>query len=652
MTYEELQTEVQQLEIITQNGDFILGVTKAKELLGYFLAVDSGGKEELHCYLLLTLSESLWRRGMATEALPHSLKAVELAEKANNKKLQAKGWNNLAGLYWNLSNYRNALKYFNKTLVLVEELEDESAIASVTGNIGLVYWNLSDYSQALEYSAKSLSIDEKIGNQAGIASTFCNIGLVYVDMADFQTALEYYLKSLEIDEKLENKGSLAGTLCNIGIVYNELADYKNANEYYYKALAFAEETDNKQFTANILGNIGLVYQSLSDFSFALEYLYKSLAINEKIGNYAGVARDKGNIAGVCYELSDYARALEYYFESVAMSDEVGDKQSSANNIGNIGSVYATPSFKEYNVEKAEEFVYKAIIMNESLGTKNNLLANHKILATLYEQEQRWKESQYHFKQYHELYVEVQSEGATKQAQLMEHRRKIQESERDRQVKLARFQEQEKILHNILPSQIADRMIEGEKTIVDSYDSVSVLFADIVGFTKLSQRVTPEQLVAGLDGIFNTFDLLADKYGCEKIKTIGDCYMVVAGLPERCDDHAKRLGAMALEMQKAIEELPVLVENISIAMRIGIHSGSVVAGIIGKNKYAYDLWGDAVNTASRMESHGEAGKIHVSEKFRTALISTATNELPIRFIPRGEIDIKGKGKMKTYFMEKA
>ncbi|MBK9249558.1 MAG: adenylate/guanylate cyclase domain-containing protein [Ignavibacteria bacterium] len=181
--------------------------------------------------------------------------------------------------------------------------------------------------------------------------------------------------------------------------------------------------------------------------------------------------------------------------------------------------------------------------------------------------------------------------------------------------------------------------------------MSVLFADIVNFTKLSQRITPEELVEGLDRIFSTLDALAEKYGLEKIKTIGDAYMVVSGAPIPRSDHAEAMAYFALEMMEAMKEFRSISTGEEIQLRIGIHSGEVVAGVIGKKKFAYDLWGDAVNTASRMESHGEAGKIHVSEEFMRALsLSSPTSPMSLHFQERGDMDIKGKGMMKTYFLE--
>ncbi|MBS1536608.1 MAG: tetratricopeptide repeat protein [Bacteroidetes bacterium] len=541
----------------------------------------------------------------------------------------------------------------NEALIALDELfVSESKFkllelsARANGTLGNIALYRSNYQLALEYYLTAHANYEVIDNREGIAAIFCSIANVFAGLSDYVKELEYIQKSFAIYEELGNKSGMARNLGNIGVVYRNFADYDKALNYYKQSLAIYEELSDKSGMARNLGNIGGIYWNLSDNDTALVYYRKALEINEKLGNKSSIAVNLSSIGIVYANFSDYTQSLEYFKKALAIFEELDRKSSIAINLVNIASLYGNTNNENYDAATSEELFLQAIGICQQIGAKQYQYTAHNYLASLYRKELRWEEADKNFQAFHTIKEDVLTEESKKQAQLMEHRRKIEESERDRQVKLARFQEQEKILYNILPAQIANRMIEGEKTIVDSYDSVSVLFADIVGFTKLSQRVTPEQLVAGLDGIFNTFDLLADKYGCEKIKTIGDCYMVVAGLPKRCDDHAERLGAMAIEMLKAIEEFPALVEDDLVSMRIGIHSGSVVAGIIGKNKYAYDLWGDAVNTASRMESHGEAGKIHCTEEFKNM-----TSESLFTFTNRGEMDIKGKGTMKTYFLEK-
>jgi class 3 adenylate cyclase len=200
-----------------------------------------------------------------------------------------------------------------------------------------------------------------------------------------------------------------------------------------------------------------------------------------------------------------------------------------------------------------------------------------------------------------------------------------------------------LLLNILPAQVAERLKADGESIADGFAQVTVLFSDIVGFTKMSDRLSPAELVRRLNAIFSAFDALADRFGVEKIKTIGDAYMVAGGLPHRTEDHAEAIAEMAIEMRAALEGLKgTLGEAISI--RIGIHTGPVVAGVIGKKKFIYDIWGDTVNTASRMESHALPGTIQVSEETYKLLGPK------FALTPRGEIDVKGKGMMKTWFLD--
>jgi adenylate cyclase len=206
---------------------------------------------------------------------------------------------------------------------------------------------------------------------------------------------------------------------------------------------------------------------------------------------------------------------------------------------------------------------------------------------------------------------------------------------------------EKLLLNILPEPIANRLKRQPKAIADGFAEATVLFADIVGFTELSSRLAPQELVAQLNEIFSAFDLIAERYGLEKIKTIGDAYMVVGGLPNPRDDHAAAIANMALEMQAALKRINEQNQR-SLDIRVGINSGPVVAGVIGLKKFIYDLWGDTVNVASRMESHGLPGMIHMSET--TYKILQADPKQSYELEARGAIAIKGKGEMQTYWLK--
>jgi adenylate cyclase len=203
-------------------------------------------------------------------------------------------------------------------------------------------------------------------------------------------------------------------------------------------------------------------------------------------------------------------------------------------------------------------------------------------------------------------------------------------------------ESDRLLLNVLPAPIADRLKRGDHPIADGFDEASVLFADLVGFTPFAEARAPEDVVAFLDSLFSAFDQLSDRFGLEKIKTMGDAYMAVAGLPMAAPDHAARAVSMALEMQAEVASVRERT-GLPVQLRIGIHSGRVVAGVIGRRKFSYDLWGDTVNLASRLESAGLPGRIQVS--------AATCERLGERFAleHRGPIEVKGKGPVDAWFV---
>jgi class 3 adenylate cyclase len=201
---------------------------------------------------------------------------------------------------------------------------------------------------------------------------------------------------------------------------------------------------------------------------------------------------------------------------------------------------------------------------------------------------------------------------------------------------------EALLLNVLPKSIAERLKRDSGTIAEHHDEVTVLFADVVDFTPFTERTAPARVVGVLDEIFSAFDNLAERHGLEKIKTIGDAYMVASGLPDHRDDHAGAAADMALEMLAEVSRLSAALD-LGLQIRIGMDSGPVLAGVIGRRRFIYDLWGDTVNTASRMESHGLPGRIQVTESMYQRLRSA------YRFEDRGEVEIKGKGRMRAYLL---
>lgn len=206
-----------------------------------------------------------------------------------------------------------------------------------------------------------------------------------------------------------------------------------------------------------------------------------------------------------------------------------------------------------------------------------------------------------------------------------------------------FDRAEMLLLNILPSKIAARLKANEEPLADSHDSVSVLFADLAGFTDLSRKLSADELVNLLNDLFSRFDDLANKCGAEKIKTIGDAYMVATGLSGNVADHAEKIADLALGMQRAFGEFR-RDNKVDLKLRIGVHSGAVIAGVIGKQKFSYDLWGNTVNIASRMESEGVPDQIQISAETREMLPGR------YRTSPHGEIQVKGHRPRATYLLE--
>lgn len=535
--------------------------------------------------------------------------------------------------------------------------------------IGIVAMQRGDYSRALEYLNEALALCESLGMHHDVAELTGTIGSIYRQLANYAKALEYYTKALALCEEFTMPSGVVRFTGNIGLVYFHLADYPKALEYLSRTYAAYEKLGMKGGAATALSNIGVIYEHMLDYSTSLEYYTNALRMNEELGLKPNIALITGNIGSIYSRIEDCPKALEYLQRALGLYQELGMKQEVARIMNNLGSLYAKPFNPLYNVQQAESYLREAVTMNEELGTKNALYMNYLSLAELCEQEQRWQQSLEHYKKYHLLEKEVHNQEVKRNAELFDAERKT--AEREKQLALSK--EREHILNNILPEEITARLIKGENPIADHFECVSVLFMDITNFTVLSTKISAQQLVYLLNTVFTAADSVMRECGLEKIKTIGDAYMAVAGVPTVQEDHALRAAQAALKLVDITKNLhqtfahelgeqPWLSSLPEIRVRIGLHCGAAAAGVVGENKFAYDLWGDTVNTASRMESHGEPGRIHASEDFVQQLSlgngqsfidhsSLTIDNYQLTIIPRGELNIKGKGLMRTFFLER-
>ncbi|MFN8359097.1 MAG: adenylate/guanylate cyclase domain-containing protein [Candidatus Kapaibacterium sp.] len=623
MTQDELQQTLIKAFRSNDRGDYREAERYATTVLEEALKSTSialPDRETFMARAMLTIATSYGQRLMFDSALEYALKALAVVEEYNLEPVLTLNWNILGSIYYYFGEYAQTLDYFTRSLEKLEETDNKNGYVTLLGNIGSVYRHLGSFDKALDYYSKALLLSEEIGYTSNLAGVHDNIAEIYLSMNSLEKALEYYSKALGLHESIDQRARMAVTLGRIGETYFELHDYSLALEYLKRSLAISEELDDKKQFGAVWTTIGQALRALGEEEEARQYFQRALAIR-------------------CEELAVNQRVPKTLLD--------------------IGTLHADLG----NVESALENLYQGLALAKELGEKLHIRMAHHELYKLENQKGNFETALRHFEQYHALDKEILSEEATEKAAHLEQQKLI--AEREKEIELAKAAAAIKLstttslLHRVLPGSIASRMIAGEADIADYFPEVSILFADIVGFTPIASQMPAQKVIRFLNYITGTFDAIMKKHGCEKIKTIGDGYMAVAGAPLQCDDHAERMAAAALEMLEVIE-LPeefreYIITGTTFSIRIGLHSGSVVGGVIGADRFVYDIYSDSVNIAARMESHGKPNKIHVSHDYYTHLqrrfTHSTTPSQGIQFEHRGEMDIKGKGRMNTYFMER-
>jgi class 3 adenylate cyclase/Tfp pilus assembly protein PilF len=550
-------------------------------------------------------------RSNYAKALEHYKRSLKIDEETGDKKRHSIDLNNIGMIYKYQSNFSKALEYYLKSLKIKEELGDKERMAGVLNNIGTIY---PDAVKAMEYYQRSLTIEEEFGDKQGMGIVLNNMGSIYTKQRNYLKALEVYERSLKLSEETGSKDGMADTYNNIGMVYADQGEYSNALEYYERSLKLAEELKNRRTIANELRSIGAIHLARNNFQEAASQCQKSLKLSEEIG-VLEFQKDACSCLYNAYKgLGNGNKALEYHEQMLVVTD----------------SLNAVEIVK--NLERME---FAKQVLADSIANAEEA----RLVEEAHKEEVRKKNKTRNALIGGGLFLLLIAGGIYSRLRYTRKAKAEIEKEKDRS---------ENLLLNILPADIAAELKEKGKAEARDFENVSILFTDFKGFTAASEKLSAQDLVSEINTCFEAFDGIMGKYGIEKIKTIGDAYMAAGGLPVPTDDSVKNTVLAALEMQDFIRDRKAKLDaegKPGFEMRVGVHTGPVVAGIVGVKKFQYDIWGDTVNTASRMESSGEVGKVNISE----ATYELLKDDSHFSFESRGKVAAKGKGEMEMYFV---
>lgn len=588
-------------------------------------------------------------------AIGYYQKALEIRRKSGDQIGVASLLNNLGNAYESQGEYEKALINRRESLNIVEDLGDSIRIARAHQNLAGLFESMGLLPEAYEQMNAAREIFEIYGDKKGLAYTYTTLGHIRFELGMFNDAKRWYRIALGMKRKLGDPTLVADALSDLGVVLDEMNSQDStrlAIELYQEALKIRERYDDQPGLADLYNNMGVGYKHLGQFGTALYWLHKSQKIYTAINDQPGQMKVCNSLGDAVFGQKKYREALAYTNRYFQLAKQIGDDKFIQRAYKDFAKIYAAiGDYKkafEYR-KQYDEFRWSKLdeARAKDFERKDVLFSDGRRQREIERQQAELERAKTR------AWVLVGGAAALALLTLLLYSRNRIRARANRELAAkndAIQQERERadsLLKNILPEKTAAELKEKNSVQPVRYESVTVLFTDFKNFTKIGEQLRPEALVAELDESFRLFDEIIEKHGLEKIKTIGDAYMCAGGLPEPSQTHALDTVRAAIEMQarlkslmkqKAAEGKPVF------EMRIGIHTGPVVAGVVGSRKFAYDIWGDTVNTAARLEQGGEAGKVNISE--------TTWKEVEKEFncLYRGKLPAKNKGEIAMYFVE--
>ncbi len=563
-----------------------------------------------------------------------AMAARDLAEKIHFKNGLALAYKNMGIGYYLQGKYVEAIKTWQLALDVYQAMGNKAGVANMLSNQGGVYYQKGDDAKALELYLHSLKISEEVGDPLRIATALNNVGSVYQNKpATYKKALDYFLKSYPLCIQVKDDYLIGTVTSNLGEINYLLGDYNKALFYLKQSVEAYKGSEDLPYPLNLTGR---VYTKQKAYDNAIVIHKEAFEYSKKLDTRLDMTQSLIGLAQAYQAKGDYDASIETYKNAVELGIELNAVKELKDAYQGLSESYSAKS--DYN----NAFDYQHLLLNIK-DTIYNIDQDKKLGGLDFTFRMEKKESE----------MAMQSEEIKMQKLVrnsfiggfavvllfagvfFKQRNKISKGKK----------RSDELLLNILPAETAEELKATGTAKAKSFDVVSVLFTDFKNFTQASEKLSPEELVAEINHCYSAFDRIVTKYGIEKIKTIGDSYMCAGGLPVPNETHAVDIVSAGLEMAEFIEKEKQKRQDNGqpfFELRLGIHTGPVVAGIVGIKKFAYDIWGDTVNTASRMESSGEIGKVN---------ISGSTYELvkhKFTCIHRGKIAAKNKGMIDMYF----
>lgn len=536
---------------------------------------------------------------------------------------------------------RDSGQFFELLLAVYERTESGySSKAQVAYSLGKFHVAVADsFTRAIPYFLEAISIYETAKDSAGLSKCYMQLGLIGYIMQYYEDAIKNFKLALQY-------AANNTAVYLMGVAYTEMEDYKKAQYYLKRALAEYRATNKQSNVSECLMYLGKLHVRAASYDSAYYYL-KMAVKNLKAHKEFDKLTRASALFSEYYLARNEIDSAQYHAQKSLAIGAGSDKLSEIIAVRSLAQVFE----EKRDFEQAHIYLkrYHKLSQEDLQGSTKQKIAEMQAVFSfnkqIAEEELRHQEELYlqsrtrNWAIFSGLFILLLAVGLWSRLNYVRRSQAQLKLEKNRS---------EELLLNILPEEIAQELKEKGKAEAQDYNEVSILFTDFKGFTELSEQLNASELVGEINHCFKAFDRIIERYGIEKIKTIGDAYMAAGGLPVPSEDSAKNTVLAALDMQEFIASRKAENEalgSFAFQMRVGIHTGPVVAGIVGLKKFQYDIWGDTVNTASRMESHGASGEVNIS----TVTHAILQGDPDFVFQERQELEVKGKGLMKMYFV---